>query len=191
MFEKHCCGSSNSGSGSGSSVIVVVVVTVVSRNRTMGRSSNRSSCRQQPAATCSSSSTARLWLAVVQSICARNQAARVDHRVRWRRRWFCEGASWRGASWCGAQRPVTIGAWAPCLQCRRRVQGKRTIAQGAPNAHPFRPSLHGAQMRGLRPLLMHLYIKPTTHRHQEPQSMTFTSKTHRHHGPVLAWFYNK
>ena len=89
--------------------------------------------------------------AVVQSICARKQTTRVDHRVRWRRRNI--GAACEGASWCGAQRPVTRRARAPYLPCRRRVQGMRTIAQGTHNAQSFRPWRHGAQMRGLSPSL--------------------------------------
>ena len=54
--------------------------------------------------------------AVVQSICARKQTTRVDHRVRRRRRNI--GAACEGASWCGAQRPVTRRASAPYLPCR-------------------------------------------------------------------------
>ena len=67
--------------------------------------------------------------AVVQSICARKQTTRVDHRVRRRRRNI--GAACEGASWCGAQRPATRRARAPYLPCRRHVHGMRTIAQGA------------------------------------------------------------
>ena len=69
---------------------------------------------------------------MVQSICARKQTTRVDHRVRRRRRNI--GAACEGASWCGAQRPVTRRASAPYLPCRRGVQGMRTIAQGTQRA---------------------------------------------------------
>ena len=75
--------------------------------------------------------------AAVQSICARKQTTRVDHRVRRRRRNI--GAACEGASWCGAQWPVTKRARAPYLPCRRRVQGMRTIAQGTHNANLFGP----------------------------------------------------